>query len=156
MPATASIPTLTLSAAQLATRASEAKANEIGVPMNIAVADSTTHLLTFARMDAAKLTSSTIAADKAFTAAGHGQPTSAYREAVWPGGPAYGINGTNGGRFSVIAGGVPIKGPRGGLTLGAVGVSGGSPAQDEVVARAGVEAVEALVREEEGGVKAKL
>lgn len=32
MPATTSIPTLTLSAAQLATRASEAKANEIGVP----------------------------------------------------------------------------------------------------------------------------
>lgn len=123
--------------------------------MNIAIVDSTTHLLTFTRMDSAKLTSSPIAADKAFTAAGHRQPTSVYKEAVWPGGPAYGINNTNGGRFNVIAGGVPIKSPRGAI-LGAVGVSGGSPAQDEEVAKAGVEAVEALVREEEEGVKARL
>jgi hypothetical protein len=27
---------------------------------------------------------------------------------VWPGGAAYGINGSNGGRFMVIGGGLPI------------------------------------------------
>lgn len=119
-----------------------------GKKVNIAVVDSTTHLVHFARMGGAKLTSVPLSVDKAFTAAGHGLPTSAYREAVWPGGPAYGISGTNGGRFNVIGGGVPVRSPRGEL-LGAVGCSTGTPAQDEEVARAGVEAVERMVREEE-------
>ena len=39
--------------------------------MNIAVVDSTLHLLAFARMDGAKLTSVDIAINKAFTAAGY-------------------------------------------------------------------------------------
>lgn len=106
-------------------------------------------------MDGAKLTSVHISIDKAFTAAGHGLPTSAYKEMVWPGGAAYGINGTNGGRFNVIGGGVPVKDARSGAVLGAVGCSTGTPAQDEVVARAGVEAVEALVRQE-GQTRSKL
>lgn len=110
-------------------------------------------------MDGAKLTSIHIAIDKAFTAAGHGLPTSAYKEVVWPGGAAYGINGTNGGRFNVIGGGVPVKGAGGGggggVVLGAIGCSTGTPAQDEAVARAGVEAVEALVRQE-GQARSKL
>jgi len=78
---------------------------------------------------------------------------------VWPGGAAYGINGSNGGRFSVIGGGVPVRG-KGGEVLGAVGCSTGTPAQDEVVAKAGVEAVEKWVKEGEffpvGSLKAKL
>ncbi|ROW00589.1 hypothetical protein VSDG_03337 [Cytospora chrysosperma] len=167
MSSTTSIPTLTLAAAKVAAQACEAKANEIGVPMNIAIVDSTTHLLHFQRMPGAKLTSIPIAMDKAFTAAGHRLPTSAYREAVWPGGPAYGINGTHGGRFSVIGGGVPVRGLSGrnggggGVVLGAVGCSTGTPAQDEEVAMAGVEAVERMIREEEegkaeGSFKAKL
>lgn len=105
-------------------------------------------------MDGAKLTSIHIAIDKAFTAAGHKLPTSAYKEMVWPGGAAYGINGTNGGRFNVIGGGLPVK-DADGEVVGAVGCSTGTPAQDEQVARAGVEAVEALVKQE-GRVKSKL
>lgn len=157
MPATTTTPTLTISAAKAATAAAEAKAASIGVPMNIAVVDAGTHLLSFTRMDGAKLTSVQIAIDKAFTASGHRIPTSSYKEAVWPGGPAFGINSTNGGRFNIIGGGVPVTGP-GGEVLGAVGCSTGTPAQDEVVARAGVEAVEKLVREEAGAgaPKAKL
>ncbi|KAL1884017.1 hypothetical protein Daus18300_000126 [Diaporthe australafricana] len=156
MPATTTIPTLTIAAAKAATAASEAKAAELGIPMNIAVVDSSTHLLSFTRMDGAKLTSVNIAIDKAFTAAGHRVPTSAYKDVVWPGGAAYGINGTNGGRFNVIGGGLPVKGLAGEV-LGAVGCSTGTPAQDETVARAGVEAVEQLIQEEaRGTLKAKL
>ncbi|KAI3393431.1 hypothetical protein diail_4267 [Diaporthe ilicicola] len=157
MPAvTTTIPTLTIAAAKAATAAAEAKAAELGIPMNIAVVDSSTHLLSFARMDGAKLTSVNIAIDKAFTAAGHRLPTSAYKDVVWPGGAAYGINGTNGGRFNVIGGGVPVTGLAGEV-LGAVGCSTGTPAQDEEVARAGVEAVERLIKEEgRGALKAKL
>ena len=127
--------------------------------MNIAVVGSSTHLIAFARMEGAKLTSIPIAIDKAFTAAGHRNPTSSYKEMVWPGGAAYGINGSNGGRFSVIGGGVPVRG-KAGEVLGAVGCSTGTPAQDEVVAKAGVEAVEKWIKEGEvfppGPLKAKL
>lgn len=107
--------------------------------MNIAIVDSSLHLLAFARMDGAKLTSIDIAISKAFTAAGHRAPTSVYKDAVWPGGPAFGINNSNGGRFTTIAGGVPIV--RDGVVVGAVGCSTGLPKQDEDVAERGVEAV---------------
>ena len=107
--------------------------------MNIAIVDPTLHLLAFTRMDGAKLTSIDIAINKAFTAAGHRAPTSFYKDAVWPGGPAYGINNSNGGRFVTIAGGVPIV--VGGVVVGAVGCSSGRPGEDEDVAGRGVDAV---------------
>ena len=109
--------------------------------------DSHTHLLAFIRMDGAKITSINIALDKAFTAAGHRVPTSAYKENVWPGGMAFGIGNTNGGRFCTIGGGVPIIDDEG-RVLGAVGCSTGTPAQDEEVANAGRDAVLGLVRKE--------
>lgn len=49
MPVTQSMRTLTLEAARAATQACEAKAREIGVPMNIAVVDGGMHLLAFSR-----------------------------------------------------------------------------------------------------------
>ncbi|KAF2839160.1 DUF336-domain-containing protein [Patellaria atrata CBS 101060] len=149
------IPTLSLSAAKVATDACEARAKAIGISMNIAISSSDTHLLHFVRMDGAKLTSIPIAIDKAFTAAGHRVPTSAYKENVWPGGAAFGIWNSHGGRFQVIGGGVPIKGP-GGEVLGAVGCSTGTPAQDEEVAKAGAEEAERRIREHIGKAKAKL
>ncbi len=48
---------LTLSGAKIAVAAAAQKAKEIGVDMNIAVVDASTHLLLFERMDGAKLTS---------------------------------------------------------------------------------------------------
>ncbi|KAF2787917.1 DUF336-domain-containing protein [Melanomma pulvis-pyrius CBS 109.77] len=149
MSSTKSVPVLTLEGARIALSAAEARAKEIGVPMNIAVVDSACHLIAFARMEGAKITSINIAIDKAFTAAGHRAPTSVYKEAVWPGGPAYGIGNSNGGRFMTIAGGVPIL--KDNVVVGAVGCSTGLPKQDEDVAKKGVEAVEKGF-----GVKAKL
>lgn len=82
--------TLTLSGAKIASDAAEAKARSMGLDMNIAIVDAATHLLHFVRMPKAKITSITIAMDKAFTAAGHRAGTHIYKEAVWPGGVAYG------------------------------------------------------------------
>jgi hypothetical protein len=48
---------LTLEGAKIAVAASENKAREIGVDMNIAVVDASTHLLHFSRMPNAKITS---------------------------------------------------------------------------------------------------
>jgi uncharacterized protein GlcG (DUF336 family) len=118
---TKTLPVLTLDGARAAISAAEARAKEIGVPMNIAVVDSGCHLIAFERMEGAKITSISIAIDKAFTAAGHRVPTSVYKEAVWPGGPAFGIWNSNGGRFMTIAGGVPII--KDGVVVGAIGCS---------------------------------
>ena len=104
-------------------------------------------------MPAAKLTSISIAMDKAFTAAGHRAPTSTYTTGpaaknFLPGGPGFGIFNSNGGRFCVIGGGLPIEVD--GRVVGAIGVSTGTPGQDEEVARAGVEAVKRWVKRKEG------
>lgn len=45
-----------------------------------------------------------------------------YKEAVWPGGPAFGLGTSNGGRFVTIGGGLPVVDGEGRL-VGAVGVS---------------------------------
>ena len=137
-------PQLTLYAAQVASTACEAKALSIQVPMNIAIVDATTHLLSFSRMQGAKLTSIDISINKAFTAAGHKVATHTYKEMVWPGGAAFGINNSNGGRFTVIGGGLPIKVD--GEVVGAIGCSTGTPAQDQEVAQAGVDAVMDLLK----------
>jgi uncharacterized protein GlcG (DUF336 family) len=146
---TKTVPTLTLDGARIALAAAEARAKEIKIPMNIAVIDNACHLLAFARMEGAKITSINIAIDKAFTAAGHRAPTSIYKDNVYPGGSAYGINHSNGGRFMTIAGGVPII--KEGAVVGALGCSTGLPGQDEDVAKKGVEAVERSF-----GLRAKL
>lgn len=100
-------------------------------------------------MAGAKLTSIQTAIDKAFTAAGHRAPTSTYSgKNFLPGGPAYGIHNSNGGRFMLIAGGVPIVVD--GQVVGAIGVSTGTPAQDVQVAEAGVQALEAWGKRREG------
>jgi len=147
-------PQLTHAASKLISAACTAKSQSISVPMNIAIVDSTLHLLHSERLPGAKLTSIDIAINKAFTAAGHKAPTSVYKETVWPGGKAFGLNNSNGGRFMYVAGGIPIV--VGGVVVGAVGCSTGTPDQDVEVARAGVEAFEKAWEETQGGLKAKL
>ncbi|KAK1822205.1 hypothetical protein LTR12_003344 [Friedmanniomyces endolithicus] len=147
--ATRPLPCLSLEAAKIASAAAEEKARQLGIDFNIALVDSTLTLLHFTRMPTAKLTSIPIAIDKAFTAAGHRQPTSAYQSKNFlPGGPAYGIHNSNGGRFMLIGGGVPIEVD--GVVVGAIGVSTGTPAQDGEVAGAGVEAVRRFVERKSG------
>jgi uncharacterized protein GlcG (DUF336 family) len=145
MAPTTQVETLTLEAAKVAVEACEAKARSMGIPMNIAVTDASTHLLHFSRMDGAKITSISIAIDKAFTASGHRIGTHLYKEAVWPGGPAFGIGHSNGNRFMTIGGGLPVVGKNGAI-LGAVGCSTGTPAQDQQVAQAGIDAIQNLLQ----------
>ncbi|RMZ85273.1 hypothetical protein DV738_g175, partial [Chaetothyriales sp. CBS 135597] len=146
---------LTHAAAVLASQAAEQKSREIGVPMNIAIVDASLYLLHFVRLPGAKLTSVDIAINKAFTAAGHKVPTSAYKQQVTPGGVAYGLAtaGSNHGRFTYVGGGVPFVVD--GEVVGAIGCSTGTPAQDEEVAKAGVNAVLAAAAAS-GTLKSKL
>ena len=114
-----------------------AKAEEIGVPMCIAIVDESGQLIAFERMDGGKITSAIIAQDKAYTAAGAKRTTESYGTASQPGQPAYGINSAIGGRLSIVAGGVPVIVD--GQVVGAIGVSSGTPAQDSECAAAGIQ-----------------
>ncbi|GGA77624.1 DNA polymerase III subunit delta' [Nitratireductor aestuarii] len=114
------------------------KAKEIGVPMCIAITDESGNLIAFERMDGGKVTSTTIAIDKAFTAAGAKKATHDYGTASQPGAPAYGIASAIGGRLMVVGGGLPVI--VNGEVVGGIGVSSGTPAQDREVAEAGIEA----------------
>ncbi|MGB7242009.1 MAG: heme-binding protein [Sulfitobacter sp.] len=115
-----------------------AKAQEIGVPMCIAVTDESGNLIAFERMDGGKITSINLAIDKSFTATGIQKGTHALGEVNQPGQPAHGISSTLGGRMVVVAGGLPVV--DNGSVVGGIGVSSGSPAQDLEVAEAAVQA----------------
>lgn len=127
---------ITLKQALAVITAAEVKAVEIGVPMNVAVVDAGNNLTAFVRMDGAWLGSIDIAQSKAFTARSFDMPTADLAEMAQPGQPLYGIEATNGGRVIVFAGGIPLE--VGDEVVGAVGVSGGTPDQDQEVAEAAV------------------
>lgn len=118
--------------------AAKAKATEIGVPMNVAVLDAAANLKAFLRMDGALLGSIDIALGKAKTSALFGMNTEAVGEFCKPDGTSPGLEQTNGG-LVVFAGGIPLRDSAGSL-IGAVGVSGGSVAQDFAVAQAAAKA----------------
>ncbi len=122
--------------AELVLKAAVEKAAQIGVPMNIAVLDDGGHLKAFVRMDGATLGSIDIAVGKARTAALFAVNTEELFEFCKPGGPAFGLENTNGG-IVVFAGGIPLRNGSGEV-VGALGVSGGSVQQDLSVAQAGV------------------
>jgi uncharacterized protein GlcG (DUF336 family) len=133
------VPRLTQEDARIMMAAAEKKAEEIDVDMDIAITDDGGNLIMFHRMDNARVTSIDIAISKAFTAAAARKSTRAYGETGKAGGPAFGIHTSNGGRFMIIAGGLPIFWND--QILGGMGCSSGTPDQDEEVARAGIDAL---------------
>ncbi|MEJ7873234.1 MAG: heme-binding protein [Rubrobacteraceae bacterium] len=129
---------IALEEAQRVIQAALEKAREIGQPMNVAVVDNGRELKAFSRMEDAWLGSISISIDKAFTAASFLMPTQDLAPMTQPGQPLYGLETTNGGRIINFAGGIPIM--RGDDVAGAIGVSGGTPDQDQEVAEAGLAA----------------
>jgi uncharacterized protein GlcG (DUF336 family) len=120
--------------------AAEAKAANMGVPMNIAVCDESGVLKAFSRMDGAALLSVQIAQDKAYTAVGFGMPTDGWHEFIKDDPPL--ADGAVGGidRLVIFGGGFPIR--LGSQLIGAVGVSGGHYTQDMEVAQAGLSVID--------------
>jgi uncharacterized protein GlcG (DUF336 family) len=129
---------VTLTQAEAVVKAAKKKAQEIGVPMNIAVVDAGNNLTAFARQDGAWLGSIAIAQDKAFTARAFDAATDDLYEKTQPGGSLYGIGVSNDGRVITFPGGVPLT--DGDEVVGAIGVSGGEVEQDREVAEAGAAA----------------
>ncbi len=141
MPDTDVIPAnvLSLSAAQRVADAAIAAALTQGVSVCIAVCDPSGEPIVTVRMDGAPRLSAGVALNKAYTVASfNGMPTHAW----WPllaDDPALVHGFTETPRLVIFAGGVPVR-VNGGV-VGAVGVSGGSSAQDRAIAEAGVESL---------------
>ncbi|AIO46738.1 TPA: GlcG/HbpS family heme-binding protein [Burkholderia cenocepacia] len=125
-------------AASSAAQAAAAAAERLGVCVNVAVVDAAGLLAAFVRMPGAPLHSIDIAIDKAYTAASFGLPTGAWHDAL----AAHSVAVRQGlvlrPRFVAFGGGLPIIDD--GARIGGIGVSGGSEAQDESCARAGLDA----------------
>jgi glc operon protein GlcG len=122
---------ITLARAEAALAAAEAEATKRGWQMNMAVIDSGGNLVTFKRMDGAQLASISIAEHKALAAVKFRRPTKIFENAVQSG-VVY-VTTLDG----VIAsrGGIPLI--EDGKIIGAIGCSGGTGSQDEVIAMAG-------------------
>lgn len=126
---------LSLEEAKKIVQDAEAKAKEIGVKMNIAVADVGGNLVAFERMDNAWLGSIHIAISKAYTAVAFNMTTEDLGKESQAGKSLFGIHTTNHGKIVIFGGGIPLT--RKGVLVGAIGVSGGAVAQDIDVAKAG-------------------
>ncbi len=131
---------LKLEGARAILAAAEKKAREISVPQNIAIVDEGGHLLVFARMDGAKLSSIEVALTKARAAALRRTPTgpspSANEPSVFL---SLGLSLATDGKLTCIRGGLPLILNK--QCLGGIGVSAGTEEQDVQVAQAGMDAL---------------
>jgi glc operon protein GlcG len=104
--------------------------------MAVAVVDIAGDLVYFERMDGTQAGSTVVSIDKARSAARFKRPTKAFQDMLASGGEGMRVLGIGGA--VPVEGGVPIVDD--GKIAGAIGVSGGTSAQDGQCARAGVEA----------------
>jgi glc operon protein GlcG len=113
----------------IATAVAEAKKHDW--KMNVAVVDSGGNLVAFQRMDGAQLASIQVSQHKARTAALYRRETKSFENAIQLNNSPYvtTLDGMIGSR-----GGIPLI--EGGKLIGAVGCSGGTGSQDEVVCAA--------------------
>ncbi len=130
---------MTLQDARRIIAAAEKKAQEIGQPMNIAVADEGGNLVSHVRMDNAWLGSIDISINKAYTSRAFDISTKDLATHSQSGNQFFGIHASNSGKIMIFAGGIPLK--KDGKVVGAIGVSGGSGEQDHAVAEAGAAAL---------------
>ncbi len=130
-------PPIGLKDAKKVAAAALAEAQRNGWLMAVAIVDPGGRLIAFERMDDTQLGSVEVCLDKARSAALFKRPTKAFQDALAAGGEGLRILGLRGA--VPVEGGVPIVSQ--GRIVGAVGVSGGTSAQDGQCARAGLEAL---------------
>lgn len=131
---------LTLEGAKRIAAAAEQKAKAEGAKVVIAVVDEAGSLLLLERLDDTQVASVNVGIDKARTAAIYRRPSKVFEDQV------------KNGRVSALAlhgavalqGGIPIV--VGGKVIGAIGVSGETPGQDEGIAIAGASVATSFTR----------
>jgi glc operon protein GlcG len=131
---------LTLKAAKAIAAAAEAEANKRGLTAVIAIVDDGGHLLFLERLDNTQVASVDVAIGKARTASIFRRPSKDFEDQI-----------KNGRTASLVLpgatplqGGIPILVD--GKVIGAIGVSGNTPQEDEEVAKAGAAATDEAIR----------
>lgn len=126
---------ISLERAQHAVQAAVAESQKRGWKLNVALVDWSGSLVAFARMDGAQLGSIDISQHKARAAAKYRRETKAFEAGV-QGGNNYLITLDD---LIASRGGIPIV--QDGKMIGAIGCSGGTGSQDELVCKAGVDSL---------------
>jgi uncharacterized protein GlcG (DUF336 family) len=126
---------LTLAAASRMVESSMAKADAINVACSVAIVDHAGNLMQFVRMSGAFSGSVELAINKAFTAQIFNKSTAKLAALAQPGAELFGIQQSHGGRIVIFGGGIPVRVD--GQAIAAIGVSGGSVADDVTIANAG-------------------
>ena len=130
-------PPISLERAQAAISAVVAEAKKRDWKMNVAVVDSGGNLVAFQRMDGAMLASIQIAEHKARAATLFRRETKVFENAIQVNGFTY-LMTLDG--FIASRGGIPLV--EEGKLIGAIGCSGGTDLQDEMVCKAGLAVIE--------------
>ena len=134
---------MTLDLAEKICEAVMGYARKAGVNAVVCISDAAGNPKLVKSMDDAYIASYDVAVNKAFTVVALKMSTSTLKPLAQPGQSLYGIQFTNGGRIVIFGGGEPLIGD-GGKIIGGLGVSGGSEAQDTLLAKQGKEFFEAL------------
>ena len=128
---------ISLDAAKTIATAALAEARTNNFLMAVAIVDPSGDLVYFEKMDGTQVGSVTVAIDKARSAARFKRPTKAFQDTLASGG--------DGLRVLALRGAVPVEGGVpivvNGKIVGAIGVSGGTSAQDGQCAGAGLAAL---------------
>jgi uncharacterized protein GlcG (DUF336 family) len=135
-------PPILLERAHAVIEAAVTEAKNRNWKMNVAVVDSGGNLVAFQRMDGAMLASIQIAEHKARAAATFRRPTKVFEDGIQLMHLNYllAFDGVIASR-----GGIPMI--EKGAIIGAIGVSGGTDSQDEIVSKAGAEVISKLQAE---------
>ena len=129
---------ISLDAAKKAMAAAEAEAMKNNWPMAIVILDSTGHPVMLHRLDNTQYGSIRVAEDKAQTALDFRRPSKVFEDQVRDGRvAALALPGA-----TPLQGGVPIVFE--GKVIGAIGVSGNTPQEDEDIAKAGAASAAAI------------
>ncbi|MFB9951830.1 heme-binding protein [Rhizobium puerariae] len=129
------MPDITLEYAQGLVAKGRAAAGDAGMKAVFAVLDKGANLVAFSRMDGAWLASNELAIAKARTSVMFQAPTDALNAPLELGKPVLHFDHVHHGGLLLVGGGVPLF-DIGGVLIGALGVSGGTPEQDAAIARA--------------------
>lgn len=112
-----------------------AKAEELGIPVSVAVLDLSREPKALARMDGARLMTGEMAMAKAYTAVSFRAPSADYFDRTQPGATLFGLAFGSSRPIVTFGGGLPLL--DGAEAAGAIGVSGGATEEDVAIAGAG-------------------